>query len=72
MSELTPCNYCIFSRIKAQADKDGMRVVRKNGWAGGIDVYAIPKNANIADMGPKTRERYLKAWLKEIPDFCCC
>lgn len=74
MSELTPCNYCSYQRIKKRADDDGLLVsLLPAHWGmGGTEVYVSPVDVDVEKMSEIERHKYYKAWFMSLPDHCCC
>jgi hypothetical protein len=68
MSEMTSCNYCVLSRIKERARREGKIVAIKRGGIG-TDVYVCPANTSGEEM---YAEKYFVASMMEITDHCCC
>lgn len=72
------CNYCILQSIKKQAKLKGYKVtiLYDAKWGlGGVNVYVHPKSIKISDLSggeDGERKQYRKAWMMEIPVYCCC
>lgn len=73
MSELTPCNYCTFRRIKHRAALRDWRVTKKVDKDGWTNIYVHPSNVtefpNRYDGEPS---RYFVASMMKITDHCVC
>ncbi len=79
MSDLTRCNYCNFRDYKAQAKREGKKVIRKRSSFGtfdGYDVMIVPKDVKIpktVDSGWKEfRDKYFVSWMWVIGKRCEC
>jgi len=77
VSELTPCNYCSFKRIKRRAKQDNNTVTLRYGFMGGKDCFVHPPDVVITpeiakDENHPLHKQYFVAWFMELPDHCCC
>lgn len=69
MSDLTPCNRCTLTRIRAHAAEEGRvvttRPATRSGELGGVDVHE-----HAAGEEPSDRNWF--AWFWELPEACAC
>lgn len=78
MSELTECNYCKLSKIRASVRQSGNKVtlLADAKWGmGGVNVYVHPKAVDIRKLvggEDGNRAQYRVSWMMEVPDHCCC
>lgn len=61
MSELTPCNYCTYNRIKRREERVGNAVILE-----GHDLYVVPTGDKL------DKKKHHVAWFMELTDYCCC
>jgi hypothetical protein len=71
MSELTPCNYCTYLRMKRRATSD-RKIVTKVASGTGVDIYVHPESVTIDPHSLSHRRRYWRCWFMELGKECAC